>query len=314
MQFHCDYTICYVIILETIKVGIVIKNMKKIISKKIEISSMLAFVLFFAPVSFVLAEDFSSEDPSPSSFGGKIEYKKIPEREERFDSAKRVLDQKNREEMERNSLKIKEIKNRLDSRLRESEMRFGSSTARTGDPTSSTTHFESRLDGRWVGFGTSTSSTAPFRKMELERMKKESIKIAERFADNLKRLEDFYKRISEKVGKFENKAVSADETKSLLGIARSKINFAKSDADNLIRVIKEGVGSQNINDYLIQVRNLSIKTKNSIHEAQKALSNAVNSLKPGLNKNKGSYFSSPVSSPVSSSTAPKATSSSGLVM
>lgn len=308
--------------------------MKKIISKKIEMSAMFvfAFVLSFTSVSFVLADNSSSEDSSLSSSGEKIEYKGVPGRQERFDSEKRVLGQKSREEMGESILKMKEIKNRLENRLEKGEARFGSSTVGIGDPTSSTTpfrkmemermkeggeirngkemknRFDGRLDERRAEFGTSTVSTITLRKMELERMKKESVKIAERFTDNLKRLEDFYRRISEKVGKFENKAVSVDETKSLLGIARLKINSAKSDVDNLMKTVKEGVGNQNKNDYLALVKNLSIKAKNSIHEAQKALSNAVSSLKPGLNKNKSSS-SSAVSS-VSSSTASSATSSS----
>lgn len=298
-----------------------------------------AFVLSFSSVSFVLAEDFSSEDSSLSSSGGKIEYKKIPEKQERFDSAKRVFDQKRIEETERNFLKMKEIKSRLENKLGENEARFGSSTVRIGDPTSSTTQFrkmemermikermkeegemrngkeieyrfDDRLNKRRAEFGTSTSSTTPFRKIELDRIKKESIKIAERLADNLKRLEDFYRRISEKFGKFENKAILADETKSLLGTARLKINSAKSDVDNLMKAVKEGVGNQNRNDYLALIKNLSIKAKNSIYEAQKALSDAVSSLKPGLNKNKSSSFSSSMASSVSSSTASSATSSS----
>lgn len=275
--------------------------MKKIISKKIEIPSMFAFALAlsFSSVSFVLAEDSSQKNPLPYSLGEKIE--------------------KSREETERNFLKMKEIKSRLDNRLEKGEARFGSSTVRTGDPTSSTTQFrkietEDRFDGRLnerrAEFGTSTSSTTPFRKMELERIKKESVKIAERLADNLKRLEDFYRRISEKVGKFENKAILADEAKSFLGIARLKINFAKSDVGNLMKAVKEGAGNQNRNDYLVLVKNLSIKAKNSIYEAQKALSDAVSSLKPGLNKNKSSSFSSLMVSSVSSSTASSATSSS----
>ena len=114
-----------------------------------------AFVLSFTSVNFVLAEDSSGEYPLPSSSGEKIEYKGIPEKSEKFDLMKRALDQKNREEVERSVLKMKEIKSRLERGLGEKETRFGSSTVGIGDPTSSTTQF---------------------RKMEMERMIKERMK------------------------------------------------------------------------------------------------------------------------------------------
>lgn len=279
--------------------------MKKAINKKIEISAVLAlsFVLSFTSFNFVLADNASSAEDSSSSekldtmkhiLGKNKDREEMTRKiEERKAEMRKKIDDK-RTEIKHKMMKIKDMNDRLDGRLEERKNRLGTTTFSTST----------------AGFDDLISSTTPFRKKELEKIKKESEKIAERLGNSVKKLEDFYGRISEKVRKFEKKSVSNDEVKSLLGIARLKIDSAKSDVDNLVKAVGGGIGDQNKKDYLALIKNLSTKAKDSIHDAQKALSDAVSSLKPGFNKDKNSSSSSSAISSVSSSTASSATSSS----
>lgn len=247
--------------------------MKKItINRNIEICAALAFVLLsLSSVNFVSADNSSQSEDFPAD--GR--FSRMKEREE---MTRKIAEKK--AEIENKMLKMKETKDRFDGKLEDRKIKFGTSTFSTST----------------VGFGSSASSTAPFRKKEMERIKKEGEKISKRFYNNIGRLEDFYDRISEKISKFEKKGVSVTETKALLVLAKSKIDIARADADVLMKAMEEGLGVQNRKNYFESIRNLSNKAKKSIKEAQRELSDAVNSLKPGFNKNKNNSSSTTISS------------------
>ncbi len=254
--------------------------MKKIRSKNIEICVAFAFILLSSGlINFASADNASSTEKSSV---GKNFYR----------NKDRITDKK--AEMEQKILKMKETKGPFGTRLEGRKTRFGTSTFSTST----------------VGFGAYASSTASFRKRELEKIKKEERKINERFDNNVKRLDNFYRRISDKISKFEKKGVDITETKVLLDIAKSKIDIAKSDVGDLGKAINDGIGNQNGKDYFASIKNLSIKAKNSIKDAQEALSSVIKSLKPGFNKNKSSSSSTSSSSVSSVATSSSSVSSS----
>lgn len=257
--------------------------MKKIISRKnIEICIAVVFVL-----SSMGLINFASADVATSTENRKPNKGFDQRREEEM--IRKISDK--RVEIERKMLEIKEMEGRLDGKMEEKKLRFGTSTFATS----------TRI------FGASTASTT-IRNRLLERVKREGEKIVERFDESIKRLENSYEKISEKISKFEKKGVSVTETKALLAIAKSKIDIAKSDVDVLAKAINDGIGSQNRKDYYALIKNLSNKAKDSIKNAQRALSDTINSLKPGFNKNDKHSSSTATTSSVSSIT----TSSSGI--
>lgn len=267
--------------------------MKKIISRKnIEICIAVVFVL-----SSMGLINFASADVATSTENIKPN-KGFDQREEEM--IRKISDK--RAEIERKIMEMKEMEGQLESKMEEKKLRFGTSTFATSTPV----------------FGTSTASTTLKNRL-LERVKREGEKIAGRFDENINRLEDYYYRISEKISKFEKKGVVVTETKALLDIAKSKIGIARLDVEALGKVINDGIGTQNRKDYYASIKNLSTKAKDSIREAQRALSDAINSLKPGFNKgdkHSSSRTSFSVSSittssgSISSSAASSATSSS----
>ncbi|MBU6431588.1 MAG: hypothetical protein KGJ58_00420 [Patescibacteria group bacterium] len=262
--------------------------MKKIIkSGNVGILVIFAFILMFSGlINFASAYNaYSTED---SSVGGLFD------KDHRFDQDHKKG--KGREETEKTigrkedgnenkTLKMKENKGRLESKFEKKKSRLATST------------FEYEI---------SKASTSAFIRREKgsEKIKEQNENILKHFEKNINRLEDFYRKILKKAGKFEKKGVNVSEARALLDIAKSKIEIAKSDVSSLGKVVSDGIIGQNEKDYFALIKNLSVKAMGSIKDAREALSKAVSSLKPGLNKNSSSSASS-----VSSRAAANASSS-----
>lgn len=180
-----------------------------------------------------------------------------------------------------------EIKERLNDK--KEEIKEGIENKRENED-----DFEDKFDDRHskinaVALGTSTASTSQLKGKIAEKIKKQNKKIIEKLNKDVKKLKSLYEKISSKISKFEKKGVSVTEARTLLGIAKLKIEAVESGLDDIVAkpTVKISVA----------------KARDLIKSAKESLADVVKALKPGLNKSENSSSSSVSSSGVSSTSS-----------
>lgn len=250
--------------------------------KDIRNRSLLTFIAFaFVLVSLSSVNFVSADDSSSSTSSSEISKEKMFIKKNAKNEIKERL--KNKKE---------KIKERI-------EKNKDDDNDDNDDEEDEEEVFEDKFDGKRskinkIRFGTSTdelststASTSPLKIKIAEKIRKQNAKFVEKLDKDVKRMENLYEKISSKVDKFEEKGVSVTEVRTLMGIARLKIDDAKSDIDEIV---------------LQPISKISIvKIRSSMKSAQDSLVDVVKALKPGLNKQ--STSSSVSSSGISSSSS-----------
>lgn len=110
--------------------------------------------------------------------------------------------------------------------------------------------------------------------------------IANRFEEAIKNLNNLVTRIETRITKVEGKNTVTTSTKDLLASAKLNIILAENELTILENKLAEPIATSTKKAYLASVKVQSDKTKESIKIAHESIVNTIESLKPGLLKDK----------------------------
>ena len=111
--------------------------------------------------------------------------------------------------------------------------------------------------------------------------------IANRFEQALKNLNSLISRIEDRITKVEaNNITVSTSTISLLATAKENVTLTENELTVLENKLAEPVSTSTKKVYLANIKIQSDKTKETIKTAQKSIIDTIESLKPGLQKDK----------------------------
>ncbi len=110
--------------------------------------------------------------------------------------------------------------------------------------------------------------------------------IANRFEEALKNLNSLILRVETRITKAEGQNTIATSTKDLLATSKANVLLAENELTVLENKLAEPLATSTKKAYLANIKIQSDKTKETIKTARESIINTIESLKPGLFKNK----------------------------
>ncbi len=120
----------------------------------------------------------------------------------------------------------------------------------------------------------------------LKKLDKERLKVLNNYVEALINLKSLSVRIQSRINKFESKGINASSSQLLLNIANAKIVIVQNDLTGLQNVLASTTATTTRKMMLESIKAQASTTKADIKIARKALVDAINSLKPGAEKEK----------------------------
>jgi len=108
--------------------------------------------------------------------------------------------------------------------------------------------------------------------------------IANKFEEAIKNLKDLLARVETKITKVESRNPNATSTIGLLVTAKENVTLAETALTTLKNKLAETISTSTKKAYLAGVKSQSDKTKETIKTAHKSIIDIIESLKPGLLK------------------------------
>ena len=138
----------------------------------------------------------------------------------------------------------------------------------------------------------------------------QKIKVARPFEQAIQNLKDLVLRVESRISKMESNNIDTSSAKTLLETAKTNMALAETELTNLENLLAQNIptatstNQNNLRKTILQkIKTESDKTKKLIKKAHASIIDVINSLKPGLMKEKNATSSKEAST----STAPQQT-------